>query len=247
MYNIFMSQDKRYLYCFSPLVMLTTFLIELFSALYILYKYQRTLTAKLIVSMLSFLALFQLSEYMVCQNAFFFSSLDWARIGHATITLLPPMGIHLGLSIAKKKNNHLLAAAYGSAIIFSVFFLFVGHGIQSQQCLGNYIIFKTASYAVIPYAVYYYGWLFIGIYMFLNYREQIQRKEDKNALLWLSIGYLSFMVPTTFVNIIDPKTIAGIPSIMCGFAVLLSLCLVFKIAPLVLDDSNSDPLQFRLK
>jgi hypothetical protein len=39
------------------------------------------------------------------------------------------------------------------------------------------------------------------------------------------------MVPTTLVNLIDQNTIAGIPSIMCGFAVFLALALVFWVMP----------------
>ena len=45
------------------------------------------------------------------------------------------------------------------------------------------------------------------------------------------IGYVLFMVPTTFVNIVDPSTISGIPSIMCGFAVLLAATLAGKVLP----------------
>jgi hypothetical protein len=228
------KESKNYFYCFSPLVMFTTFIIELGSALYILFKYRMDLTAKLIASMLMFLGLFQFAEYMVCQQAFFLSSLDWARVGHVAITILPPLGIHIGLTIAQKKNNHLLAAAYGSALIFSIFFLFIGSGLQSPQCLGNYVIFKMAPYAVLPYAVYYNGWLLIGIYLFTRARERIKDIKRKQALRWMAIGYLSFMIPTTVANIIDPRTIAGIPSIMCGFDIIMALCLAFKVAPLVL-------------
>ena len=39
------------------------------------------------------------------------------------------------------------------------------------------------------------------------------------------------MVPTTLVNIVDPSTIAGIPSIMCGFAVLMAIFLSGKVLP----------------
>jgi hypothetical protein len=227
-----------YFYCFSPLIMLTTFIIEGGGALFLMYRYRRDMAAKLIVSMLSFLALFQLAEYMVCDKALVISSLDWARVGYVAITILPPIGIHLGLTIAQKKNPYLLKAAYGSALIFMAFFLFVGHGLQSQECLGNYIIFRTAPYAVLPYTVYYYGWIILGARMFLQFREQTKESERKQALKWLAIGYMTFMVPTTIVNIIDPATISGIPSIMCGFAVMMALCLIFKVAPLILDDTD---------
>lgn len=234
------NTSRNYFYCFSPLVMITTFTIELFAALYILYRYRISTTSKLITAMLANLALFQFAEYMICQSSYVLSSLDWARIGYIAITILPPIGIHLGLTIAKQKNTQLLIAAYGSAAIFTAFFLFVGNGIQSSQCLGNYVIFDIASAAVIPYGVYYNGWLIMGIYLFWSSRERIVTAERKQALLWLTVGYLSFLIPTTLVTLIEPATIRGIPSIMCGFAVFMALCLLFKVAPLVLKDTKTE-------
>lgn len=219
--------------------MLTTFIIEAGAAFYIVFKYRMTRMAQLITAMLGFLAAFQLAEYMVCEGAFLLSSLDWARLGYAAITMLPPLGIHMGLHITKKKNLPLLLAAYGSAAAFMIFFLFIGQGMQSQQCLGNYVIFTIAPSAVIPYTIYYYGWLVAGVLLAWHGRNAIANKKHQKALLWLVFGYLSFMVPTLIVNIINPATIAGIPSIMCGFAVLMALTLLFKVSPLVLDDKHN--------
>jgi len=47
----------------------------------------------------------------------------------------------------------------------------------------------------------------------------------------LIAGYVVFIAPTTLVNIIDPSTITGIPSIMCGFAVLMAVALAGKVLP----------------
>lgn len=223
--------------CFSPLVMLATFIVEVGSALYLLFRYRMTRTAQLIVAMLGFLAVFQLAEYMVCEGAFYLSSLDWARIGYASITILPALGIHLGLEIAKKKNMPLLFAAYGSAATFMTFFLFVGHGMQTQQCLGNYVIFQIASYAILPFGFYYNGWLVVGTALAWKAHYEITTIAHRKALVWLVFGYLSFMVPTLTVYLINPATLDGIPSIMCGFAVLMALTLLFKISPLVLEDT----------
>jgi hypothetical protein len=227
------------LYCFSPMVMLATFIIEAGAALYTIFKYRMDRTAQLITAMLGFLATFQLAEYMVCEGAAILSSLEWARLGYAAITILPPLGIHMGLQIAKKKNTPLLFAAYGSAAVFMIFFLFVGQGMQSQQCLGNYVLFTIAPYAVMPYFFYYYGWLIAGIHLAWRAHYNMTDMKRRKALVWLVIGYLSFMVPTLIVNMISPATIQGIPSIMCGFAVLMALTLLFKVSPLVLQDNHT--------
>lgn len=213
---------------------MATFLIEIGGALWTLIRYKTDKNARLIIALLVFLGIFQLAEYMVCEGALGLSSLDWARVGYVAITLLPPLGLHLGLSIAGKSPRGLLLAAYGSAAAFITFFLFIGHGMQGEVCMGNYVIFKIAPYAGLLYTLYYYGWLLASVGLVLRYRKKVKRRVNRKALAWLAGGYAAFIVPTTFVNIIDPSTIAGIPSIMCGFAVILALILVFMVSPLIL-------------
>ena len=234
-----MSKKSLTLYCFSPAVMLATFTIETCAAIYTLFKYRTTTASKLIVALLSFLAAFQMAEYMVCVGALGLSSLEWAKLGYVAITILPPLALHLGMHIAKRKSNMLLTAAYGSAAVFMTFFLFVGHGMQAQQCLGNYVIFTIAPYAALPYGFYYQGWLLTGVTLAWREYTKIKEKHERHALLWLVIGYLTFMVPSLIVFLLNRQTAAGLPSIMCGFAILMAFSLLFKVAPLILKENNT--------
>lgn len=219
----YLKPDK--LYCFSPPVMLATFIIEIACALYVLARYKLTIVTRLGVAVLLGLALFQLAEYNVCEGAWGVDSLTWARIGYVAITLLPPLGLHLALRISGQERPKLLWGAYGVAVAFSIIFLFVGHGMQAQECLGNYVIFTIAPWAVWPYALYYYGLLIVAVACSWQAASISKSKAIKKALYSLAIGYLMFIIPTTTVNILDPGTISGIPSIMCGFAVILALIL----------------------
>lgn len=222
------------LYCFSPPVMLATFVIEVGIALFFLLRYRTTFLARMLMLLLVALATFQLAEFMVCEGAWGISSLDWARLGYVAITILPPIGLHIAMTIAGRLERGWLGLAYGAAAAFAGFFLIVGHGMQGQQCLGNYVIFDIAPHAEIPYTIYYYGLLLLAVGKMLGYAKQVSSKAKRQALRWLAIGYGAFIVPTTLVNLVDPSTIAGIPSIMCGFAVILSLIILFKVAPLTL-------------
>lgn len=213
--------------------MAATFMIEIACVMYMLWRYRLTRVAQLIAATLTCLAIFQLAEYMVCEAALGISSLQWARIGYVAITMLPALGLHIGLAIAGQQNRALVTFAYASAVCFSVIFLFSGYGVQAEQCLGNYVIFSISPWAALPYAVYYYGWLLGGLAVFYRIQKKA-RANASRALGWLSLGYASFIVPTTIANIVDPATIAGIPSIMCGFAVVFALILTFKVAPLAL-------------
>ena len=74
----------------------------------------------------------------------------------------------------------------------------------------------------------------LGCLLYTSYayvRSKTSSKHIRRSLGSLIVGYVLFMAPTTFVNIIDPSTIIGIPSIMCGFAVLMAVVLAGKVLP----------------
>lgn len=218
------------LYCFSPLVMLVTFIIEIGLAIYVVARYKMTPVTRLAAVLLIGLATFQWAEYNVCEGSWGLDSLTWARIGYVAITLLPPLGIHLATVIAGQKQRGLVAGSYALAALFSVYFLFVGHGMQGSECMGNYVIFDVAKWTIIPYALYYYGLLIVAVAYSL-WASQGKAKRTKFALYSLAAGYAAFIIPTTAVNIVDPSTIAGIPSIMCGFAVIMAIVLAGFVVP----------------
>lgn len=218
------------LYCFSPPVMIATFLIEIVFATYLLFRYKLTPVSRIAIALLVGLATFQFAEYNVCEGAWGLDSLTWARIGYVAISMLPPLGIHLITKISGRSNPWLVGSAYTTGAIFAFIFMFVGQGMVGEQCLGNYVIFKIAPWAVWPYVVYYYGWLFVGTAYSL-WLAQKARRNIRAALYALSAGYTALLIPTTTVNLLDPTTVSGIPSIMCGFAVILAFILTLKVVP----------------
>lgn len=158
----------------------------------------------------------------------------WSRLGFVAISLLPPMGIHLAVSLLPKTSTRKLRflpwVAYLTCSIFIVHFVFDDNGVTFDRCLGNYVIFTMSQQASMSYGLYYYGWLLVGVWLCFAKVNHVNIKLQK-VMHWLGAGYLLFMLPTTIVNLIDPSTIDGIPSIMCGFAVLLALVLIFRVAP----------------
>lgn len=215
------------MYCFSPPVMLATFIIEIGLALWTIYRYKLNEVGKLVVALLLFLAAFQIAEFNVCETGWIDSMLA-SRLGYAAITMLPPLGIHLVYALAGAKKRPLLIPAYGTGALFIAYFLFVGPALSGHECMGNYVIFQMIPESTWLYTIYYYGLIIAGAW--LCFRLQSQLKLG-SALSGLAVGYILLMVPTTTVNLIDQNTIAGIPSIMCGFAVFLALALAFWVMP----------------
>lgn len=221
------SASTTKLYCFSPPVMIATFLFEIFSVLYIIWRYKLNLATQIIIAILVNLAIFQYAEYRICDGG----DISWAKIGFIAISFLPPLGIHLA-SVIAKKNTKYISLIYSLAVLFSLFFLLTPT-IKAQVCGGNYVIFEYAKspLALILYPLYYYSLTLIGMILSFKWAQDKKNIKTKTALWSLGIGYSAFLIPTTTVNILAPETTQAIPSIMCGFAVLLAIMLVWKVAP----------------
>lgn len=221
-------------YCFSPAVMIATFIIELVLAFYTIVRYRLTKITRVAVGILVCLAVFQFAEYNVCEGSLGMGSLVWARIGYVAITALPPLGLHLIMNMTGRMRPRLLGAVYILASVFMGVFLYVGHGIEGQVCQGNYVIFSITSWTVIPYSLYYYGLIVMSMYYAIYYARHMSTKQTKNkkrALYAFVAGYLAFLIPTTTVNLIDPGTRSAIPSVMCGFAVIFAIILAGSVVP----------------
>lgn len=216
------------LYCFSPPVMLATFVVELALAVYTVWRYKMTNITRLAVAILLSLSAFQISEYMIC-GGLGLTNIEWARAGYVAITLLPALGIHMLSEVADKKTPGLLIAAYTSCISFVAYYLLNTGSVSAHTCAPNYAVFQSPYISSQLFGGYYYGWLLVGVYLAWHWGRQLP-KARKN-LHGMMMGYLVFLVPTTTVNIVNPSTTRAIPSIMCGFAVFLAFVIVTKVLP----------------
>lgn len=211
--------------------MIATFAIEILFLLYTIIRYRMSSTGRVIAAALLCLATFQYAEFHVCEAI---GTADYySRLGYVAITMLPPLGIHLVSKISGRGSGKLVAAAYTTGILFAASFALSPHVFNSYACVSNYAIFHLTTVSSYLYSAFYYGWLLTGIGMCLKYRKDAE-PQIRTALNMQAIGYLSFMIPTGIANMVNPATMDGIPSIMCGFAVIYAGLLVFKIAPAVL-------------
>ena len=222
-------KNKNTFYCFSPPVMIATMIAETAMFIYVLYRYKLNPTTRIIAAILILLAVFQLSEFNVCGDH---SATLFMHIGFIAITMLPALGLHLILKIAKKKYYPALIISYATSAVFALALGFSNSAFLGRVCGGNYSIFTLTDTVGGLYFAYYYILLLSGIVLSLYFAHSSDEKIRK-ALLYQVLGYLTFLLPTGIVNTINPKTINAIPSIMCGFAVLYALILVFGIAPTV--------------
>jgi hypothetical protein len=220
----FLNQKSK-LFCFTPEVMLFTFLTEFALALYVFVRYRTTTFGKLAVVLLLLLGSFQFVEYQICAGL---NSVMWSRIGFVIITILPALGLQLVSLVTGK--THFVKFGYTLMAVYIAIFAFAPKAITDAICGGNYIIFHTQQELSWTYSAYYFGLLLVGIW---EAREGMKANPlQKKLLLWMIAGYGSFMIPMGFVYMIAPIAARNAtPSIMCGFAVLFALILAFKIVP----------------
>lgn len=223
--------------------MLATFLVEISLVIYAIVRYRLNLAGRLIVLALLLLATFQIAEYFVCGGAGLNAD-QWSRLGYAAITALPPIGLHLMNAINGKSANTIVKVAYATMAAYIVYYLFVTAALVGHQCQGNYVIFEIGGILAWFYGLYYFGWLlaalFLGFQFLVTPDGEVTKADTKKLTKALMIGYGIFLVPSALVYLISPHTRAGIPSIMCGFAVLFALIIAFYILPRIADKKSSN-------
>ncbi len=221
--------------CFSPPIMIATVIIESVLLIYTVWRYKMTLLTRLVTLVMLALATFQLAEYFVCTGYGLRGAL-WSRVGFVAIAALPPLGLHIVHVLADKPGRRLVSASYATMAAFMIVFLAYPAVFSGQQCTGNYVIFQLRPILGGYYYVYYFGWLLTALVLGGHWANQLQ-KRGKTGLKKLQtvqamiLGYLVFIVPAALANVISPASRRGIPSIMCGFAILFALILGLYILP----------------
>lgn len=221
-----MSYRSLHLACFSPLAMVITFVIEWLFVGVAYIHYRRTLVGRLGLAILFCLGLFQLTEYVVCTNLG--PNRLWTLVGLTAITLLPPLGAHLVGTLTGRMAGVRLS--YFLAAIFIVGFVFVPTIVGGSVCTGNYVIIGLPFVIGYAYGAYYFSFLLWTIG--LAWWGRRVAAQYQAVLNWLMAGYLSFMVPMGIVYLLSERARDAVPSIMCGFALILAIILIARVLPL---------------
>jgi hypothetical protein len=230
MLMVIVNNKTLALRCFSPPVMIATFIVELLMASYTLLRYKMNHLSRLIVLLLLNLALFQLAEYLVCTHDPV--AVTAARFGYAAITFLPPLGYSIMGQLTTPLPKHVSRLMYGLAFLFVGYFLSTHGAFTGYRCTGNYVIFQIGDMQTYIYGSYYYGVVMMSLWRGARYlHNPIVKELKKRAVRWFMIGYLVFLVPIAVLTVVHPDTRQAIPSIMCGFAVSFAIIIFAKIAP----------------
>jgi len=216
--------------CFNPFVMAMTVVIEMALFATLLIRKKKSLSTVLVMLILLNLATFQAMEYGICEGLFGLHPNAMARVGFIAITMLPVLGVHLVQALSKSKQTRLIIAAY--ATMFAWIAIFLGSdALQNQICGGNYVIFELSPGFGGAYFIYYYFWLIVASVWSLSIAKRTRIKWLRTSLRWYVAGIASFTVPATLIWLFWESAAHGLPSIMCGFAVIFAMILYGKVLP----------------
>lgn len=227
------NRRHPYLACFSPPVMLGTFLVETLLAIFVAIRFMPKLFQSLVCVLLLCLGLFQLAEYQVCVGPGAWAP-TWGRIGLVAITVLPSIGMHLIGTVTRK--SVLIPIGYAIAAAYTLTFLLVPDATGAPECQGNYVILQIrGGFFGVLYELYYA--IFVGLAI-LELVLRLTRREpppglgfSRRLIGFTLAGYLSFTLPMAITGTFSPELRRATPSIMCGFAVCLALILAVYVSP----------------
>ena len=90
------------------------------------------------------------------------------------------------------------------------------------------------------------GWIATAVLYGMHWANDAKRLGKTRKLRTIQaliLGWLVFLVPTAIANIVNPASRSGIPSVMCGFAVLFALVLTLYILPRIAVKKDTTKLE----
>lgn len=229
-----MSKQKRSLFfgCFTPQVMVATFVIEVILFIYTFIRYKINNVGRVILAIIICLASFQAAEYLVCTQGTL--AILASRAGFVAITFLPSLGLYLMSLLTKPLSKKTLKLLFTGTGLIAAYFLLAPQAFNSYNCTGNYVIFQMGLVQSYAYGLFYHGLLLLTILRGVLFLRTNQKTSKTSPVKFLLLGYLVFMAPVAVITMFHPPIIQAIPSVLCGFALLYAVILVTCLAPSIL-------------
>ena len=169
--------------CFTPIISLTTAILEFIVATFILIYFKRTTFVKFSVIFIYVLGFYQFTEFMLCTSG---NEFLWAKIGFITYTFLPALALHFALTFNKKKYN--LTYIYFLPILIFIFAFLNQNFILNASCDSVFVIVQTMFFSFknlqsiilsILFMSYYFGFILLVPYILIKKRYKTKYMELK--------------------------------------------------------------------
>ena len=210
--------------CFAPYISISTFAVEFVLAFFFLFKNSKDKLNRLIAILSFLLGFYQLNEFFICT----FKTAAFAKLALSTTAILPAIAISYALILWRKPLKfiwHILI--YLPVLAFIVLLNLVIN--QPALCAKIFITYPSLGLVGRYFGWYYFIYLLVATILFYVGAEQTKNKYDKKLLYLGMIGMFIFTIPTYIFLFALPQYKIQFPSVLCEFALLLALELVFVI------------------
>lgn len=203
--------------CYTPVVSLTTAIIEWVLAFTLLFAYRKSALRPYAFFILALLGAYQFGEYRLCVTG---QAEFWGTFAFLSYTFLPALGLHAVLSYLRKHVSLMLV--YAPPIVFSLVALSLRPFIAQGTCEPLFVTILTFFSWGIPwvfYVSYYFGFI-LAIFVLLAraYRHEHGRRKKACAAMFAAI--LLMFIPTVLLVVLFPSLRMQFPSVLCHFALL---------------------------
>ena len=210
--------------CFTPIVSLSTAIIEFVVATAILVFCRKSLINRFFPLLLYLLGFYQFTEFMLCTSNYPFF---WAKMGFITYSFLPAVGLHFIMKLTNRRCNYTIL--YIVPVIFSLMALLKPDFIIESTCTTFFVIvIKDLFKSSLPlwssiYGLYYFGFIVLFCYfLFKSFnKEKNQLKRKLYAIIFAAT--LITLFPAMVLFIVFPAFKIIFPSVYCEFAVLFTV------------------------
>jgi len=211
--------------CFTPLISLSTAIIEFILATILLLFFKKTIFRNFFIILIYLLGFYQLTEFMLCKGG---NTIFWAIIGFLTYNFLPAIGLHAVLKFLNKKFNILLL--YFIPILVS-FLVIIFPVFVDARCSKFFVNVKTIFHNAlflnsIPfyfYIFYYAGFIIFACYLlYKDYTRQRNKIRKELDVIEIS-GILLMTIPTFVLILLVPFLGIEFPSVLCRFAIFVAI------------------------
>jgi len=215
--------------CFTPIVSLSTAILEFVVATAILVFCRKSLINRFFPLLIYILGFYQFTEFMLCTTNYPFF---WAKMGFVTYSFLPAVGLHFIMKLTNRKYNYTIL--YIVPVIFSLIAFLKPDFIIESTCTTFFVIvIKDMFNFPIPllssiYGFYYFGSILLFCYFLLKSfnKEKNQLKRKSYAVIFAAT--LITLLPAVVLFIIFPAFKIIFPSVYCEFAVLFTVAAIIS-------------------
>jgi hypothetical protein len=151
------------------------------------------------------------------------------KVGFIGTAFLPALGLHLVHLINNRQYKILVWVGYVLAILAIMAIFLTNNESFLHECVGRFVAFKVGTLTGKIYFLYYA--LVIGISFVLLF-VNIYKKINTKLNIYTTAAFLVFIVPALVLFFASQVPYSGLPSVMCGFAILAAIILTAKILPL---------------